>query len=67
MQQDRRREAPRPRTAYHWTPRSWCEPHEGFEVEPPVTSVHRRCTVGAPWPRFHGSGTELVPSFATGS
>eukprot|EP00966_Prymnesium_polylepis_P054698 1264287-Prymnesium_polylepis.1 len=30
--------------------------------------VHRRCTVGAPYgvPRFHGSGMEPVPSFATG-
>ena len=27
---------PRPRTAYHWTPWSWCGSHEGFEVKTPV-------------------------------
>ena len=35
-QQDHRREAPRPRTTYHWTLRSWCGSHEGFEVKTPV-------------------------------
>ena len=27
------KEAPRPRIAYHWTPRSWCGSHDGFEVK----------------------------------
>ena len=31
-----RREAPRSRTAYHWTSRSWCVSHEVFEVKTPV-------------------------------
>ena len=40
MQQDHRREAPRPRTGYRattdWTPLSWCGSHEGFEVKKTV-------------------------------
>jgi hypothetical protein len=39
MQHYHRREAPRPRTAYHWTPRSWCASHEGFEVKPLCSSL----------------------------